>query len=126
MWTYSIAFTEDLGRFLMVRSKKRGGWEMPGGRMEPGETPLSSAEREFLEETGHKLITVGHLSRNLSDGLVFFGIIGPKVSDRREGEITEVALFEKLPDVLAYPQEEYVPLIDVGREMLKRDGRSII
>lgn len=126
MWTYSIAFTKDLARFLMVRSKKRGGWEMPGGRMEPGETLLSSAEREFLEETGHKLITDGHLSRKLGDGMVFFGIIGPKVSDRKEGEITEVALFEKLPDVLAYPQEEYTPLIEVGREMLKKGGRAII
>lgn len=126
MWTYSIAFTEDLSRFLMVRSKKRGGWEMPGGRMEPGETFLSSAEREFLEETGHKLITDGHLSRNLDDGLVFFGIIGPKVGDRREGEISEVALFEKLPDGLAYPLVEYLPLIEVGREVLRKDGRSII
>jgi len=126
MWTYCIAFTEDLTRFLMVRSGKRGGWEMPGGRMEPGETPLASAKREFMEETGSMIHTKDDLSVRLGTGRVFFGTIGPKIGGRREGEITEVALFERLPDDLAYPEEEYLPLIEKGRESLKRNGNGII
>ncbi|MCU0798142.1 MAG: NUDIX hydrolase [Candidatus Thermoplasmatota archaeon] len=126
MWTYCIAFTDDRTRFLMVRSRKRGGWEMPGGGMEPDETPVASAKREFMEETGSILHTSDDLSVNLGTGRVFFGTIGPKVGIRREGEITDVALFERLPDGLAYPQEEYLPLIEKGREMLKRNSNGII
>ena len=57
MWTYVIAFTGDLKRFIMVRSKKRGGWEMPGGGAEEDETPLGASKREFLEETGYSLVS---------------------------------------------------------------------
>ncbi len=30
----------------------RWGWEIPAGRVDPGETPMAAAEREVLEETG--------------------------------------------------------------------------
>jgi ADP-ribose pyrophosphatase len=29
-------------------------WELPAGRLDPGETPLKAAKRELLEETGFK------------------------------------------------------------------------
>lgn len=34
-------------------------WAMPGGGMDPGETPLNTAERELREETGWTDIEVG-------------------------------------------------------------------
>ena len=120
MWTYCIAFSPDLGRFLMVRSRKRGGWEMPGGRTEKGETPLSSAVREFSEETGHELLTGDDLSVALGEGRVFFGLIGAKKGPMRTAEIAEVSLFSDLPEDLAYPQEEYGPLLEKGKELLAR------
>lgn len=125
MWTYCIAFTPDLERFLMVRSRKRGGWEMPGGRTEPGETSLSSALREFREETGHALITDERLSAPLGDGRVFFGTIGPRTGTPNAPEISEVSLFERLPGDLAYPDEEYAPLIELGKGLL-RDRAAIV
>jgi ADP-ribose pyrophosphatase len=29
-------------------------WELPAGRLDPGETPLQAAKRELVEETGYK------------------------------------------------------------------------
>ncbi len=124
MWTYVIAFLKDVDMdtapFLMVRSRKRGGWEMPGGRMEEGETTVGSARREFLEETGRHLITDGDLSVPYKGGHVFFGIADhDAVQGPIEHEISDVSWFKRLPDDLAYPQEEYEPLIEIGRKMMK-------
>lgn len=40
------------GSFLVVRSIRRGSWDCPGGRREPGESVLDCARRELAEETG--------------------------------------------------------------------------
>lgn len=44
-------------RILMVRHVHDGRdyWTLPGGGIEPGETPAMAAEREVLEETGLKV-----------------------------------------------------------------------
>lgn len=46
---------DDAGRLLLVRRRNepgRGLWSVPGGRVEPGETPAGAAAREVREETG--------------------------------------------------------------------------
>ncbi len=43
------------GRLLLVRRGRephRGCWSLPGGRVEPGESPEQAIEREVREETG--------------------------------------------------------------------------
>ena len=37
----------------MTFNRFRQAWELPGGRIDPGETPRQAAGRELLEETGH-------------------------------------------------------------------------
>lgn len=37
----------------MVFDRFRQSWELPGGRIDPGESPRRAAARELLEETGH-------------------------------------------------------------------------
>jgi predicted NUDIX family NTP pyrophosphohydrolase len=34
--------------------KHQGAWTIPKGLVAPGESPLSTARREFAEETGHR------------------------------------------------------------------------
>ncbi|MFW3145181.1 MAG: NUDIX domain-containing protein [Thermoplasmatota archaeon] len=119
MWTYVIAFDRDLRKFMMVRSGRRGKWEMPGGRSIEGETPLQTSEREFREETGHDLITNENWFTTLEDGYVHFGFIGEGSPARRSmREILEVACFEELPQELAYPLVEYSSLIESARSFL--------
>ncbi len=47
---------DSAGRVLVAERTPRqlsaGFWELPGGKMEPGETPEQAAARELLEETG--------------------------------------------------------------------------
>ncbi len=46
------------GRLILVRQYRHAAqetlWELVAGGMEPGETPLESARRELLEETGYQ------------------------------------------------------------------------
>jgi len=47
------------GRVLLL-ANHRGEWELPGGRLEPGEAPEQTVVRELAEETGW-LVTCGPL-----------------------------------------------------------------
>lgn len=51
----SAVVTDRHGRILLVlraNDPQAGRWSLPGGRVEPGETPRDAAAREVLEETG--------------------------------------------------------------------------
>jgi 8-oxo-dGTP pyrophosphatase MutT (NUDIX family) len=39
-------------RILLVSSRRNGGWGLPKGHVEPGETPRAAAAREAFEEAG--------------------------------------------------------------------------
>jgi len=47
----ALFFDED-GRVLLVKPTYKAGWEIPGGYVEPGETPTEACEREIKEELG--------------------------------------------------------------------------
>ena len=48
---FALAVAQYQGNMLFVWEKERQAWELPGGRIEPGETPEAAAKRELFEET---------------------------------------------------------------------------
>lgn len=52
-WYFALVVVRRGHRFLLMQERKYGSsWTIPGGRVEPGETLLTAAVREVLEETG--------------------------------------------------------------------------
>jgi 8-oxo-dGTP pyrophosphatase MutT (NUDIX family) len=54
-----VAVLRDDGRLLMVRRCDSGAWEMPGGRVDVGETAEEAAVRETAEEAGMQVVVTG-------------------------------------------------------------------
>jgi len=112
---YVIAFDGD--RFVMVRHCERA-WEMPGGRLEPGESFYEAAVREFSEETGMSLAPLGQLE--VDGGMVIVGTVegGPHTSSLSH-EILEACLFDRLPDELSFPLVEYQTMLRQAKIMVE-------
>jgi 8-oxo-dGTP diphosphatase len=55
----SAVVVDGAGRVLLVKrghDPQKGRWSLPGGRLEPGETPAQAAVRELREETGFDVV----------------------------------------------------------------------
>ena len=59
---FALALATVRDRVLLVRNARRGHWELPGGWIDPGESPSSCALRELWEESGWR----GHMPRLLA------------------------------------------------------------
>lgn len=47
-----ILLRNSEGKFLVVKERESGQWELPGGKIEDDEDRFEAAQREVLEETG--------------------------------------------------------------------------
>ncbi len=54
-------FFDASDRILLVKPTYKDGWDIPGGYVEPGETPLEACHREVKEELGLSLAVGGLL-----------------------------------------------------------------
>jgi ADP-ribose pyrophosphatase YjhB (NUDIX family) len=63
------------GKLLLVREKIDGGWTMPGGWADVGDTPAGGAEREVWEESGFRVKArkvIGVYDTNRTEPLVLY------------------------------------------------------
>jgi 8-oxo-dGTP diphosphatase len=98
------AIFDEAGRVLLVHhTYGRLNWELPGGLVEPGESPDEGARRELYEETGLAL-EVDRLS-----GVYFEPdhAVGPALHFvfrfRQTGEIAPVAASAEVSEVAFWP-----------------------
>lgn len=111
-YVYVIAFRGS--EFLMVRHARRA-WEMPGGKVNSGETAEEAAVREFREETGYDVGSLKLLDVE-DGGLVYLGEVGRKLSvTPNVAEIAEVGFFKELPQKLSFPLVEYRRMLDAAQ-----------
>ena len=115
-WVNVVPVTDD-GHVVMVRQWRTGTrevtLEIPGGIVDPGETPAEAALRETLEESGYgggELVALGALAPNpalFANRVHTFWIRGV----RRVAEIQNHGGEETVV--------ELVPLADLGRRVRK-------
>ncbi len=84
---------DEKKRVLLVRQYRLPAegdlWELPAGRLDPGEKPLQAAKRELIEETGYRARTWSKLaSFYVSPGYVQERMTIFLATDLTEGEAT--------------------------------------
>ena len=97
------------GKWILCRHKERTSYELPGGHIEPGETPRQAAERELFEETGALSFEMKAafdycVSRGeeASCGQVFLARV-QKLGPLPDSEMAQIALMDDLPLDMTYP-----------------------
>jgi ADP-ribose pyrophosphatase YjhB (NUDIX family) len=100
----AVGVVIEEGRILLVRhayANRR--WALPGGAVEPGETPLEAAVRETSEEVGARLLVERELAVYTfvdADGEVvqlghaYLGSLGGKPSIQDRDEIEDIRWFD--------------------------------
>gem|GEM_PF-1470254 len=83
------------GRLLLVFDRYRQCWELPGGRIEAGETAREAAVRELREETGYQPAAI-----------VFAGFARFTLGAERRSEYAAVYAAHAAPRGLFLPNEE--------------------
>ena len=126
-----VAAFDPHGRLLLIRRRDNGLWDIPGGRVEPGESVEAAAAREFHEEVG---IVAGQLEllrvfsgpdflHRYPDGnevawvTVLFRTQGPAVDPAAGDDAADARWFgrDALPETVGLATRRYLEVLFPGR-----------
>jgi ADP-ribose pyrophosphatase YjhB (NUDIX family) len=115
-------FLDEQDRVLMVRPTYKGYWDIPGGYVEPGESPRDACKRELLEELGislavGRLVAVDWAPHPAEGDKLLFIFAGDRVT--RE----DIERFVLQPDEIA--EIQFVPLPDIRNFTIDRLAKRI-
>ena len=123
-YKYVVTFAVYNGKWIFCKHKERGTWEVSGGHIEPGETPLEAAKRELREETGALEFEIEpvcdywacdepHETQKITwaNGAVFLARVN-SIGNIPESEMEKIELFAEPPVNLTYP--------DITKELFPR------
>ena len=97
------------GKWVFSKNKKRGGWEIPGGHIEPKEDWLSAAKRELFEETGAVKIKIEPICLySVSSYAILCYAEIEEIGELPDYEIEKVGYFDDIPDDLTFPDTHKV------------------
>jgi ADP-ribose pyrophosphatase len=113
-------------RVLLVRQYRLPAekylWELPAGRLDPGETPLQAAKRELKEETGYKAKKWSKLTCYFaSPGFVQERMTIFLAEDLTAGEATPMG--DEQIEARWFKRKELAEMIDEGKI---EDGKTLI
>ncbi|WP_458189858.1 NUDIX hydrolase [Haladaptatus sp. NG-WS-4] len=95
--TASARVRDPDGRFALVKNSWADGWFLPGGGVEPNETPVAAARREVREETGLNatieapLVVLDQTYVSEDDGKEWFSALFVVFSASADGEIPDAS-----------------------------------
>jgi 8-oxo-dGTP diphosphatase len=107
-----VLFRDADGRVLLVKPTYKAGWDIPGGYVEPGESPKQAARREVLEELGieppiGRLLVVDWAPHPNEGDKVLFIFDGGRLDDRN---LSSAAL-DEIEEVKFWPEGELPRLL---------------
>jgi 8-oxo-dGTP diphosphatase len=125
---------DDLDRPTRMLAARRslppnlaGGWELPGGKVEPGESPQQALHREIREELGVTVALGAHLPGPQTDGT---WPLGPRYRLHVQFAVIEAGAPQPLEDHdelrwLTGAQLDAVPWLPADRPVVAALGRRL-
>ena len=101
------------GHVVFVKHPTRG-WEIPGGHLEPGESPEQALVREVLEETGLEVSIVGWNKEYYQNGWVANAVTTEKPHQHNwqvnDSKVEEIRWWDSVPPVINWTKQEFIDL----------------